>query len=401
LPEPASRDATGREQIPREPSRRAPALPVRAPVEARAPASGNMVEVQRGDTLYGIAKRHRVAISELMSVNNLQNPTIFPGQKLALPGGRRPVRPRRGEAVAVAPPTPRPALPPARTPREAPVAAVPPEPEVAEAPSTVATGGSWTGSHTVSPRDSLYVLSKRYNVKIAELQAANGITDPARLRAGTVLKVPGPSDAAGHAAAPAPHAAGAPGTKVPRSIVADAPPSGPAPRPTIINATQDQPEPEPERVAVAAPRTPTMTDAVPDRQSAPAPSKATLAGKFRWPVKGRIITGFGPRGDKSHNDGINILVPKGTAVAAAESGVVAYAGSELKGYGNLILVRHEGNWVSAYAHNDSLLVKRGDRVDRGQVIAKAGATGAVDQPQVHFELRQGSKPVDPMPHLER
>jgi murein DD-endopeptidase MepM/ murein hydrolase activator NlpD len=118
-------------------------------------------------------------------------------------------------------------------------------------------------------------------------------------------------------------------------------------------------------------------------------------------VKGRIITGFGPRGDKSHNDGINILVPKGTAVAAAESGVVAYAGSELKGYGNLILVRHEGNWVSAYAHNDSLLVKRGDRVDRGQVIAKAGATGAVDQPQVHFELRQGSKPVDPMPHLER
>ena len=112
-----------------------------------------------------------------------------------------------------------------------------------------------------------------------------------------------------------------------------------------------------------------------------------------------MIASFGPREDGTHNDGINIAVPAGADVQAAESGTVAYAGSELKGYGNLLLIRHDENWVSAYAHNDQLLVKRGDKIKRGQIIAKAGKSGTVDQPQVHFELRQGSKPVDPTKHL--
>ena len=105
--------------------------------------------------------------------------------------------------------------------------------------------------------------------------------------------------------------------------------------------------------------------------------------------------------DKSHNDGIDISVPQGAEVMAAEGGVVAYSGNELKGYGNLILIRHDGGWVSAYGNNDQLLVKRGDKVKRGQTIAKAGNTGAVDRPQLHFELRQDSKPVDPLPHMEK
>ena len=112
-----------------------------------------------------------------------------------------------------------------------------------------------------------------------------------------------------------------------------------------------------------------------------------------------MITKFGPRDDGSHNDGINIAVPAGTDVQAAEGGTVAYAGNELKGYGNLVLIRHDESWVSAYAHNDQLLVKRGDKIKRGQIIAKAGKSGTVEQPQVHFELRQGSKPVDPLKHL--
>jgi murein DD-endopeptidase MepM/ murein hydrolase activator NlpD len=143
-----------------------------------------------------------------------------------------------------------------------------------------------------------------------------------------------------------------------------------------------------------------MNDASPEPATKPK-GQASAPGKFRWPAKGRVIASFGPRADRTQNDGINILVPQGTSVVAAEGGTVAYAGSELKGYGNLVLIRHEGNWVSAYAHNETLLVKRGDKVERGQAIAKAGKTGAVDQPQVHFELRQGSKPVDPMPHLEK
>ena len=99
--------------------------------------------------------------------------------------------------------------------------------------------------------------------------------------------------------------------------------------------------------------------------------------------------------------GIDIVVPLGTEVRAVDDGVVAYAGSELKGYGNLILVRHMDSWVSAYAHNDQLLVHKGDKVRSGDVITKSGRSGSVDQPQLHFELRKGSKPVDPLKHLAR
>jgi murein DD-endopeptidase MepM/ murein hydrolase activator NlpD len=130
----------------------------------------------------------------------------------------------------------------------------------------------------------------------------------------------------------------------------------------------------------------------------PAPDPMS-GNSFRWPVKGRVIADFGARPDGGHNDGIDLAVPQGTLVKAAENGVVAYAGNELKGYGNLVLVRHANNWVSAYANNEEILVKRGDKVRRGQVIAKAGATGAVSQPQVHFELRKGSRPVDPTKYM--
>ena len=116
-------------------------------------------------------------------------------------------------------------------------------------------------------------------------------------------------------------------------------------------------------------------------------------------MKGRIVAGFGAKPSGKHNDGINVAVPKGTSIKAAENGVVAYAGSELEPYGNLILIRHANNWVTAYAHNDKLLVKRGDTVRRGQIIGKAGQSGNVSQPQLHFELRKGSKPVNPLSYM--
>jgi murein DD-endopeptidase MepM/ murein hydrolase activator NlpD len=127
--------------------------------------------------------------------------------------------------------------------------------------------------------------------------------------------------------------------------------------------------------------------------SVPKAEVAAAAPEFRWPAHGRVIRGF------SGNDGINIAVPEGTAVKAADDGVVAYAGSELKGYGNLVLIRHSNGFVSAYANNSALEVKRGDAVKRGQTIAKSGQTGNVATPQLHFELRKGSTPVDPTQYL--
>jgi murein DD-endopeptidase MepM/ murein hydrolase activator NlpD len=116
-------------------------------------------------------------------------------------------------------------------------------------------------------------------------------------------------------------------------------------------------------------------------------------------VRGRVIAGFGSETSGQHNDGINLAVPEGTSIKAAEEGTVAYAGNELKGYGNLLLVRHSNGFVTAYAHASELLVKRGDQVKRGQIIARAGQTGSVSSPQLHFEIRKGATPVDPMRYL--
>ena len=121
--------------------------------------------------------------------------------------------------------------------------------------------------------------------------------------------------------------------------------------------------------------------------------------QFRWPVTGHVIEAFGQRPNGTTNDGINLAVPAGTPIKAAEDGVVAYSGNELKGYGNLVLIRHADNYVSAYANASELLVKRGDSVKRGQVIARAGQTGNVTSPQLHFEIRKGSTPVDPRKYL--
>jgi murein DD-endopeptidase MepM/ murein hydrolase activator NlpD len=116
---------------------------------------------------------------------------------------------------------------------------------------------------------------------------------------------------------------------------------------------------------------------------------------FAWPINGRVIADFGSTSNGGHNDGINIAAPEGTPIHAAAAGTVSYAGNELKGYGNLVLIRHDNGYVTAYAHAERMLVARGDTVTKGQVIAYAGATGDVSTPQLHFEIRQGIKPLNP------
>jgi murein DD-endopeptidase MepM/ murein hydrolase activator NlpD len=120
---------------------------------------------------------------------------------------------------------------------------------------------------------------------------------------------------------------------------------------------------------------------------------------FAWPVRGEIASDFGSKPGGLVNDGINIMAPRGTAVRAAENGIVSYAGNELRGFGNLVLIRHAGNWITAYAHLDSIDVRTGGEVQRGQVIGRIGQTGNVGEPQLHFEIRRGNTPVNPRQFL--
>ena len=117
--------------------------------------------------------------------------------------------------------------------------------------------------------------------------------------------------------------------------------------------------------------------------------------KFGWPASGKVIAGFGSSSNGERNDGINIALPAGAPIKAAASGTVSYSGDELKDYGNLLLIKHDGGFVTAYAHAEKLLVQRGDVVTKGQVIAYAGHTGDVSTPQLHFEIRHGTTPVNP------
>jgi len=246
----------------------------------------------------------------------------------------------------------------------------------------------------VAQGDTLSSLSRQYGVPVETIMSANNLPD-ARLGIGQELVLPGVSGP--KVAAAEPHV-----RKVKTSTVAapkvtslaeeEAADTAPVPAKPVADAKNTPIEAaSSETTGPSAPRV-----ASTDRLPTPDPMSGN---SFRWPVQGRVIAGFGTRADGGHNDGIDVAVPQGTSVKAAENGVVAYAGNELKGYGNLVLVRHANNWVSAYANNAELLVQRGEKVRRGQIIAKAGATGAASQPQVHFELRKGSRPVDPTKYM--
>lgn len=242
------------------------------------PAVAGKVAVVRGDTVYGLARRHGVPVSDLVAVNDLTPPYILSvGDRLALPAPRL-YRVRRG--------------------------------------------------------DTAYSVAARYDVKMADLARLNRLEPPFLLRVGQRLKVP----------------------------------SGPG-----------------AEMEVAARGAFTLP---------PVPPR-TRSG-FDWPAAGVIVSRFGPKEGGLRNDGINIAAPKGAPVRAAEAGVVAYAGDGLKGFGRLVLIRHSGGYVTAYGHNHELSVARGDRVRRGDLIGRVGATGAVSRPQLHFEIRKRGAAIDPL-----
>ena len=188
-------------------------------------------------------------------------------------------------------------------------------------------------------------------------------------------------------------AAAAPAAQ-PAAVVAAQPAAAAAAPATKLAAAA----PDPQQKARLAQATTTPEELTPETPVKAAEATGALP-TFRWPVRGKVITSYGAKTNGKANDGINLAVPEGTPVKAAEDGVVAYSGNELKGYGNLVLVRHANGYVTAYAHASELMVKRGDTIKRGQIIAKSGQSGEVGSPQLHFEIRKGSTPVDPLQFL--
>ena len=248
------------------------------------------------------------------------------------------------------------------------------------APSATVQSG---GTYRVQSGDSLWTIARAHGTTTDALMAANGLSG-ANLKIGQSLVIP----AAGNApkkvqvASTSPSAPVAPLPRTPRT-----------PRSLQVAVAPRQPNPVP------AVRT-SVSDAVTAPAVAGTPNvSASKSDGFRWPVRGRIIASFGTKANGEKNDGINFAVPEGTSVKAAEDGVVIYAGNELKSYGNLVLIRHKDGWVSAYAHNRAINVKRGEAIRRGQIIAEAVMSGSVTSPQVHFELRKGATPVNPLDHL--
>jgi len=317
-----------------------------APKPSIAKVSGPRVRVQSGDTLSSLSRRYGVPIERIQSANNLADARLRVGQELIIPGAKVAAARKPAPRVAVASAKPRPG-------------------------ETV---------YTVQAGDTPHGIAEKFGANEKAIMVRNDVRADA-LQIGQKLIIP-----AGAAAPAVAQAQSTPsGVRKVRTTTIRAPGAA-------SESTQSTAKAAPDITGGGA------RERVATNTQLPNPDPMT-GNSFRWPVKGRIISGFGTKADGGHNDGVNISVPQGTLVKAAENGVVAYAGSELKGYGNLVLVRHANNWVSAYANNEELLVKRGDKVRRGQIIAKAGDTGSVSQPQVHFELRKGSRPVDPTKYM--
>jgi len=302
---------------------------------------GSPVTVGYAESVEQIARKHGVPVSALLRTNGIANAALVkPGQRLVIP-----------RYIS----------------HSAPQAAMARAPEQASAPAGTI--------HVVATGESLVGIARHHGVTLPSLAKANNMQPNGKIAVGDRLVVPG---------ATRPIAARQP-------LIPNTAPQMAQQHTVQVDKVASIPA---QSARVATPEPEEKTDSVVKTAEA-----AGSMPSFRWPVKGRVIAGFGPKTNGGQNDGINLAVPEGTPIKATDDGVVAYSGNELKGYGNLVLIRHANGFVSAYAHASELLVKRGDAIKRGQVIANAGQTGNVTSPQLHFEIRKGSTPVDPTKYL--
>lgn len=321
-----------------------------------AQISDGEIIVSRGDTLYKIARENNMTVDELAKLNDLTEPyALSVGQKLKLAKAAAQAVPENTDDVLVV---------------GKPVATVQMTTRVALREVTVETG------------DTLYSLSRRYSVPVNDLAVMNNLSAPFALSVGQKLKVPDLNEA--------------PVAKVVTVKSEVVSPKSESEKPEQVTKKTEQDN----KVA-------TVKSAAEPKKISSDPSKklpkisARSSSQFSWPVRGKILSAYGAKSSGLFNDGINIGVSRGTAVKAAENGVVAYAGNEVKGMGNLIIIQHSDGWMTVYAHMDSIVVRRGNKVSVGQKIGTVGETGKVDSPQLHFEVRKGTKAYNPSNYLRK
>lgn len=343
------------------------------------------VTVAKGDTLYAIARKYGMSVDDVANMNNLSAPyTISPGQTLRV-SGNGDIKVAADKVVATS----------AKTEIKTTVVAAPANtPAKAPTPARVQLQ-----TITVGAGDTLYSISRKYSVPVNDLAVMNDLSAPFRLSVGQKLRVPDLQRAAANV-----------------SVSNATPKTAPVkPLATAVSV------PKTDTKQVATPKTATpkkdattrnttdniKTAAAPKQKISSDPKQklptiaARSSSKFSWPVRGKILSGFGSKPNGLVNDGINIAASRGTTVKAAENGVVAYAGNEVKGMGNLIILQHSGGWMTVYAHLDSIGLRRGAKVSVGQKIGTVGTTGKVDQPQLHFEIRKGTKAYNPSQYLKK
>ena len=314
---------------------------------ASAQGGGGSIVVQPGDTIYAISQRTGYSQQDLINFNGLISPySLAVGQRLLLPTSST-VSTYATSAPSYTSPAPVYSSP-------QPVAA-----PINSGPIGGANVGARDVLYTVNAGDTLYSIARRNNLSVQSIANANRIGAPYSLTIGQRLLLPSVPNGAVHS-----------------------------------NAGNFQPAPSPRAATTQTSNIETLT-----RNASFNTPGTRSPTQFQWPVKGSVIANYGTGGIGRRNDGINISAPQGTPVRAAAAGEVVYRGSELDGYGNLLLIKHDGGFVTAYAHNDVMLVRKGQKVKADQIIAKVGKTGAVNEPQLHFEIRQNLKSINPVPLL--